>query len=69
MATIQIHVSDDKILQYLRDDRNFSEGRSNNIQVEVEARPPVQNSKISHVVHVTVTYGLELGEIEKLAEI
>ncbi|UIN31886.1 hypothetical protein [Microbacterium binotii] len=67
MASVQIPIDDDKILDYIRENYGLVEGKSRVLAVEVEAQPRAANSSISHVVTVSIRYGLELGEIEKLA--
>lgn len=68
MASIEIPISDDKILDHLRTERGLQEGKTFDIDVMVEARPPERNSSVSHVVTVQLRYGLQLGEIERLVE-
>ena len=66
-ASVQIPIDDEKILDYIRDNHGQVEGKSRDLGVEVQSLPRAANSSISHVVTVTIRYGLRLGEIEKLA--
>jgi len=68
MASVEIRIPDEKLLEYLREQRGFAEGQTHEISVEVEAQPPIANSTISHVAVVTLRYGLQLGQLEKLVE-
>lgn len=68
MANIEVRISDEAILEYLRKERGLDEGKGRIESIEVEQYPPVQNSKVSHIVTVRVQFGLDLGELRKLAE-
>jgi len=68
MASIEIPVSDEKILQHLRETRGLQEGKTHVISVMVTPQPAVANSNISHLAKVEITYGLELGELRALAD-
>lgn len=68
MASVEIRIPDEKLLEYLREQRAFAEGQTHQISVDVEAQPPTANSTISHIAVVTLRYGLHLGELEKLIE-
>ena len=69
MAEITVYVSDDKILEYLRDKRELDLGsRAANVNVSVKPVPLVANSSVSHEVTVSVTYGLQIGELRSLTE-
>lgn len=68
MASIEIPISDDTILDYLRKERGLVEGQSVVISVSVEQNAPVSNSTISHIAKVEISYGLQLGELRALAD-
>lgn len=68
MASIEVPISDEAILDYLRKERGLQEGKTFVIGVSVEPQPMGSNSNISHVVKVELSYGLELGQLRALAD-
>ncbi|CAL4859677.1 hypothetical protein [Microbacterium sp. MM2322] len=66
MASIQVPISDEKLLALLTESRGLDVGKGVVRNLDVVADPPVANSKISHRVSVTIEFGLELGEVETL---
>ena len=66
MATIEVPISDDKIMELLREKHGFDPDPRVVRSIEVTRQSPVSNSSISHVVSVQLDFGLELGEIEDL---
>ncbi|GEB94382.1 hypothetical protein [Microbacterium lacticum] len=69
MAKIQRYIDDQKIIDYVSTAYGFDQGKSHDVSVEIESQPPVMNSSTSHVVKVTVSYGLKLDEVDKLTEL
>lgn len=66
MAHIEVPISDEKVLDLLREKFELSEGKGRIVGVEVARQPPVSNSTISHIVSVKIDFGLELGTVEDL---
>lgn len=66
MATIEVPISDDKILELLREKHGFDPDPRAVRSIEVTHQPPTANTTVSHVVSVHLDFGLELGEIEDL---
>ncbi|MEV8272693.1 hypothetical protein [Microbacterium sp. NPDC077184] len=66
MASIQVPVSDEKLLALLAESRGLDVGKGRVSAIDVVAQPPVSNSNVSHHVSVTIEFGLELGEVETL---
>jgi hypothetical protein len=66
MATIQVPVSDDKILELLHEKYGLDRGSGRVVDVEVKHVPLTNNTTISHTITVSISFGLELGEIEDL---
>lgn len=70
MAETTVYIPDEKIIDYIKSKFELDPGKANpNIEVRVTANPPTENNTMSHLVEVTLRYGLELGEIGELAEI
>lgn len=69
MASIQRYIDDQKIIDYVTKTYGFAQGKTHDVTVEIESRPPVMNSTTSHIVKVTVAYGLKLDEVDKLTEL
>lgn len=67
MASIQVPVDDAKIIDFLEREHGLVLGHGRVTELRVDAQPPVQNSNTSHLIHVTLTFGAKLGDIEKLA--
>ncbi|MDI2098006.1 hypothetical protein [Ruicaihuangia caeni] len=68
MASVEILISDQKILEYVREKYGLHEGENVGVEVSVETQLPVHNSVVSHLVKVELTYPMEFGELERLAE-
>lgn len=67
MAEIKVYVSDDEVLDYIQTKFGLEPGKASaHIGVDVVAQPADENSTVSHVVEVTLRYGLELGELKAL---
>lgn len=66
MATIEVPISDEKLLALLAEARGLSVGQGQVREIDIRVRPPEANSVISHHVSVTIEYGLKLGEVEDL---
>ncbi|MDQ0645537.1 hypothetical protein [Microbacterium murale] len=66
MASIEVPISDEKIITLLKEKYGLDFGKGRLQGIEVTREPQVSNSSISHIVSVRLDFGLELGEIEDL---
>lgn len=67
MANVTIEVPDEQILELVERTRGLECGDAvRPPQITLQSQPPVSNSKVSHLVTVTLTYAFELGEIDPL---
>jgi hypothetical protein len=62
MASIEMPISEEKLLELLREKYGLEPGKARLVDVEIQALPPVGNSRTSHEVRVTFECGLDLGE-------
>lgn len=66
MARVTVEVPDETLIEFIEQKRGLERGQHVGTTVEIEARPPVDNSKYSHIVTVSTQYALELGELDPL---
>lgn len=66
MASINVPVSDEKILALLQAEHGLAVGKGELEALEVQTNPPASNSIMSHEVSVTLKFYLRLGEVETL---
>lgn len=66
MASIEVPISDEKILALLQEKYGLVVGSGMVTKLDVHTEAPVSNSTISHMVKVQISFPLDLGVVEDL---
>lgn len=66
MATIEVPISDDKIMELLREKYGFDPDPRLIQSVDVTHQPPTANTPSSHTVSVQLDFDLGPGDVESL---